>query len=688
MKSSFVKAGYLWLLCVMPVCMSLQAQETKIFTDPEKIFTARLPLAWQNEMQSKSNKFSLHPVGNNEKKIVLQAEALPNLISDMTLKEWSEGALDELKKDVKKGKAVIHNNDYVTINGTEWFTIDFSDKTTRNIIYLTILDKKKYRFFYTAPLNEYDKNIVTAKAVINSVQFGGSFNNTIPAAAESNTSDNNKTTPRNVFENSKAGTIAPDAIKLEVDELSAFYGKFAVIKKGTNHEALINDKGEIVLPFNKYRFVMFHHLSPYHDEKFHEAEAIGRSFYPYSGYYGSLAQFQNNIKPVKLVQCTDIITGNIGYITVEGKLVFPKNMREFASYDDEGYFGVKPNSSDTSLLSIKYDGTIIKGKGPITITMDKRSGSMSLKENYDFENHKNINIMSRSGWTNGLRPASYIIRGGSQENSNDPAIALSYKNKKVGFINRMGDFKIKPGFYGVCGFSEGLAFVSKIDEFDKIKWGAIDTTGKLVIPYKFSSCPTPFSHGRSLIKASGLDKIEFGVIDKKGDVVFTIPKNSGDTISVEFPFERSNTIEGNYFNSFVFMEGYQLATIEFKAKSGRSGRETFLLDTAGHYTPIERLIENQIPQGQNHVTIIPPIRDGKFIFRYSTSAVNALGMADIKGNILMPPVFSQLYLFEKESSLQYAQYGKAPKISEIGTEGYIDKDGVFKIIKVKEKNGF
>jgi len=157
--------------------ISIQSQNTQIFTDPEKLFTARLPLEWQNEMQSKSNKFSLHPAGSDEKKIVLQAEALPDIVSDMTLKEWSEGALGELKKDAKKGKAVINNNSYVTINGTEWFMIDFSDKTARNIIYLTILDKKKYRFFYTAPLNEYDKDIVTANAVINSVQFGRGVEN-------------------------------------------------------------------------------------------------------------------------------------------------------------------------------------------------------------------------------------------------------------------------------------------------------------------------------------------------------------------------------------------------------------------------------------------------------------------------------------------------------------------------------
>jgi len=63
-------------------------------------------------------------------------------------------------------------------------------------------------------------------------------------------------------------------------------------------------------------------------------------------------------------------------------------------------------------------------------------------------------------------------------------------DRKWVFIDKTGQFAIKPQYYWVDSFSEGLAWV----EGGQGKEGFIDKTGKLVIARRFWDA-TPFSGG-------------------------------------------------------------------------------------------------------------------------------------------------------------------------------------------------
>ncbi|MCW1331420.1 WG repeat-containing protein [Campylobacter jejuni] len=59
-------------------------------------------------------------------------------------------------------------------------------------------------------------------------------------------------------------------------------------------------------------------------------------------------------------------------------------------------------------------------------------------------------------------------------------LAKVWLNGKIGFIDKSGEFAIKPEFDYVEGFREGLA-PALLNE----KWGFIDKSGKIVIEPKF-----------------------------------------------------------------------------------------------------------------------------------------------------------------------------------------------------------
>ena len=81
---------------------------------------------------------------------------------------------------------------------------------------------------------------------------------------------------------------------------------------------------------------------------------------------------------------------------------------------------------------------------------------------------------------------------------------------KIGYIDKAGEYVIKPQFSQARIFSEGLASVKRRDE----KWGYIDKTGQMVIEPQFDWA-NPFKNGHASVRIDGNEK----VIDRTGRIV-------------------------------------------------------------------------------------------------------------------------------------------------------------------------
>jgi hypothetical protein len=88
-------------------------------------------------------------------------------------------------------------------------------------------------------------------------------------------------------------------------------------------------------------------------------------------------------------------------------------------------------------------------------------------------------------------------------------------NDKAGFINIKGEQIIKPQFDWVGDFSEGLCVVRNDNSKNNVgKYGYIDTTGKVVIDFKFQYANN-FENGRAKVEINNL----WGAIDKTGKLI-------------------------------------------------------------------------------------------------------------------------------------------------------------------------
>ena len=217
-------------------------------------------------------------------------------------------------------------------------------------------------------------------------------------------------------------------------------------------------------------------------------------------------------------------------------------------------------------------------------------------------------------------------------------IVRDYKTNKCGFINKKGEYVIKPEFDEVDEFSEGLARV-KVDG----KYGYIDYNGKMVVEPSFVLAKQYFSNGLAGVY---IDTVEWqqwkdgkhlcyakkvGFIDKTGRYV----------------------IKPQYDNAGNFRHG--LAWIEIGGKCG-------FIDKAGNM-----VVEPQFdwrPEYKNGFYIVSKHRN------YYYGLVDTTGKIIFEPQSFVEPIFCE----------GYAQISTDEKFNGFGylrpsNYGYIDKTG-------------
>ena len=238
------------------------------------------------------------------------------------------------------------------------------------------------------------------------------------------------------------------------------------------------------------------------------------------------------------------------------------------------------------IISCKYDDAEDYDKGISVVTLGDKKGAINQQGNMVIPcKYDNINLCKddslaaafvneTSGFIdlegNVVVPFGYEYCGTFSE-----GLADVRKNGLIGFVDKNGRLVIPckyENLYNDCGFSEGLVGVSIDGGEDGVvddKWGYIDKTGKIVIPFQTGLTGSPFSSGLSMRYRGGLtfshDKNGFPVMHKtafEGALIYKNGKQATD-------FFETRNIEG-------FRKGY--CTI--KDKNGWEG----LVNTRGEFT--------------------------------------------------------------------------------------------------------
>lgn len=352
-------------------------------------------------------------------------------------------------------------------------------------------------------------------------------------------------------------------------------------------------------------------------------------------------------------------------INAKGNFIFP--------YNNYQYMDVLNENMDGSGLFKAHDpvdlsrGVIVNEKGTVLAdplsdsykTFFKSGAFIELKDIRDTKSRKFFNIK-------GEHIASLTNVGVSMECYGDGLVPyygpeIRKGNKRYhpkGFKNLKDQVVIPANWEEVECFRDGAAIVGNTDEFGAMKYGFIDTGGKLIVPLMFSRKPESFSNGYAKVYPRDIYAKGYSYIDKTG------------TIRIENP-------QGLYSD---FHEGYAFSNIKVMDKNGNVTSAKDFLVQMGLPADIQKETHG-IYWG------LDKIHKGKLLIRFKGAEGHRWKQYFALIDIIQKKTHFYWHEDAKVLDFDFASglahviiYGEKTR-SRIQREGYINEQGVFMILK-------
>lgn len=218
-------------------------------------------------------------------------------------------------------------------------------------------------------------------------------------------------------------------------------------------------------------------------------------------------------------------------------------------------------------------------------------------------------------------------------------------------------------------FSNGMAAVCKLDEFNVEKWGFINEKGEEVIPFQFSVEPGHFNSGLAMIRPANSTEIHCAYIDKTGKVIYSVPKrNKRDYYLLGEEYGGTHKRQGYYMNGY---------TIHCNLK----GDQFYLVDTLGNRKDFNLVLRNNhidLPKGAL-ADISTHDLDGIYFRIRTVHSNDGYGILYGDGRVRIPPMFSYPKIdLDSFSDLAIAFQERDPAKNEPKYRiGVINKQGKF-----------
>lgn len=351
-------------------------------------------------------------------------------------------------------------------------------------------------------------------------------------------------------------------------------------------------------------------------------------------------------------------------INEKGEMVHPYGKYSEFGIPANGYIPVNGTKKNGAYYINNWGILNYKGEIVVPLTITSRIESVSEDGFYNTDGYENKSISGsifklKAGYTKG--DTSFAYTYGKYSEGLCSFSESSYPTSKIGFLNRKGEIVIKPQPYeGIDDFSEGLAAAGKKDEVGQIKYGFINTKGEVVIPFNLSNKPGPFKNGLSHVTSKNG---EHAWIDRTGQFKFKMSDFPGWSVS-RTTIGLSERVYCDFVNLVISV--YSGSTKAWLDVNGK------IVPSSVSYTSNEK---GQIVNHPNPGFAIEKVTPGQMMI---TTGLRK-GILDGEGNIIVPPVFNELGFFDPVSGLASATFDNGKE----KIKGYINRDGVFVIIKGK-----
>jgi hypothetical protein len=422
----------------------------------------------------------------------------------------------------------------------------------------------------------------------------------------------------------------------------------------------------------------------------------------------------DNITPVPNGLAKIQLKEKYGYINMDGKVKVPIKYEETVDYYSSDYIAARKKN--------RYH--IIHKSGKIIYTNDEVPKDFRFRDFYFLDGLMVIEKNKKYGYIDTLGNLVIKMIYDKASNFNDGLASVCIDSSWY-FINTKGEVKIKVQgkFENVDGFSNERAKVENLYDPSNIsysRFGFIDTTGNLVIPFKYSDAYY-FKNNQSLVKYNYSNSIEiYAIIDKDGNEIFStktispikyLNNNIKNNIYFYYLNDSLISISCDYKHGLFDVKGNQIIPIEYDDISiihngqylAEKDTINYILDNKGkivkqlNYHILDYFLSDEcIPylyQGKigyvdkNCEIIIPAIYDNSSYFCEGLACVEIkgkYGYINTKGELILPAIYEFQVPRINYSLLYCNQFRNGFAFVDIGSRQIlIDKKGK-EILEIKK----
>ncbi|WP_130854990.1 WG repeat-containing protein [Olivibacter jilunii] len=415
--------------------------------------------------------------------------------------------------------------------------------------------------------------------------------------------------------------LAADVVYIEADRLCDFNKGKAIIQKGTA-TAMIDAKGNIVVPFNRYRFF-----------------ALDNTY----------SFFNDNVSANGIFQ--------------------------FAPNEKEGF---------THFMNA--------GGKELTGPTVENSSSLSFDESKSIL-IKTKTLYNRPRNAQGHHPTLfYYMTSDGQVYQHEKQ--LGYIREGIGIYSAYSGNTWKSGYARLNGesiteavydearpFSNGMALVGQRDQFGQIKYGYINSDGKLIIPCMFSKRPSDFWCGYAKVEPKDKSEFEYGYINKAGKLIFTI------TMADRKKYGLNNVTFGDFqdYGMMSSIGGFYVMDTTFRIIPKADFFARYGIAGVAHFKGAYYDRGN----GKRHTGkgLFSVIGESNPKIYFSINPSAHIGFINLATGQVVMPAFSRLGYFDPVSHLAYAEIDNiveksGHKIIET-KKGYINEQGEWIVLQSK-----